>query len=156
MSLVSLPILNLTTLFSYNFSITLIIRGGMPNLARILERREWLMVSKAFTKSTKTHQVSKLCSLRVWRMVLRRNEPCWQPVLGVHPNWYLVPLSDRNTWRRAVMMRLMIFDPVSRRLMPRQFVGRWRLPFFGSSRRLPICQSGMSCVGVEKKFSQWA
>ena len=116
-------ILNLITMCLYNFSITFITIVGILNLERMHNMRVWLMVSNTFTRSTNTHHVSKLCCLWVWRMVLRRNETCCHPVLGVKPNKYLVPHTVIKTWRRTVIISIMILEPLLRRFMTCQFIG---------------------------------
>ena len=60
----------------------------------------------------------------------------------------------RNSCKRAEMVRLMIFEPKSRRLIPLRLFGWWISPFLGSMQRWPMCQSLISWPGSLKNFAQ--
>ena len=126
--------------------------GDEPYFLRISTMSVWSDVSKALTKSAKTTYVSRLCWRRRWRRVFSVQFPSWQPLLGVAPNWYLVPCVLRSLYALAVSMRLKILDPTSIRLMIRYWLGLSGWGTFWIGTPLPSCHSGKSDVLSQKLF----
>ena len=99
------------------------------------------MVSNALTRSTKTTQVFKSCSLFNCKINLIECDPSEQPVFGDEPNWKGMPSILRADWSLLVIIIDITFEVTSNKLIPLQLLVFDQSPFFGSIFRLPICQS---------------
>ena len=123
------PIFCLATLFSYILLIAEQKRGGAPYLSRMVISSLWLNLSKAFTISVDKTQLGDLWLCCMCSKVFKIKLPSWHPTPGVDQNWYLTPRPHR--------MLLHIFSPVSVRVTPRNCLGYYKSPLFGTGTIWP-------------------